>query len=329
MTRGIAVIVPAGTKGADAAYPPDPSTWDFEWCGRYVSTPDSNSKNLTEAEITRVAVADKGLAYFVEQAEGTPVNSTLDDDKALAKQAVKLANRFGLPKLCPFWYAVDTSPFGHFDVIAESFRVYRDLSDGWPVAAYVGSQCGEYLVDLGLIDYFHIPSAASWSETSDPQNGTTVVFGYRDKGGRVHNMYISPLASLRQYPSEPFAGSRIDRNDTLLPTPMWFPGRDEAPPVPPHEDPQEEPVTDTEIAKIIAGVSADTRAQINGFLGGDPGHAREGEYFNNLRALLGIGAPPATLVSAIVAALPAGGAGGLTEQQVTNAVLSALRKGTG
>lgn len=236
MTRGSAVLVPPGSRGADAAFPPAAAVWTGDgivWMGRYVSTPDGNPKNLTEGEIDAVAAADGGLAYFVEQAEGTPTNSTLEDDRTLARQAAKLAKRWGLPKQCPFWYAVDTSPFGHMPQLIDSFGVYRDESDGWPVGAYIGSQGGEQLMDLGLIDYFHIPSAASWSETSAPQNGTTVVFGYRDNGGRVHNMYISPLASVRQHASIPYFGTRIDPNDTLLATPMWFPGRE---PVDPPED---------------------------------------------------------------------------------------------
>lgn len=246
MSRGSCVFVPPGTPGADAAFPPAARVWtvDKVWMGRYVSTPDGNSKNLTAGEIDAIAEADGGIAYFVEQAEGTPINSTVEDDKALARQAVKLAKRFGLPIECPFWYAVDTNPTGHMPAIIESFQVYRDLSEGWPVGAYIGSHGGEELLDLGLIDYFHIPSAASWSETSEPINGTTVVFGYRDGSGRVHNMYISPRASLRQHPSIPYAGTRIDPNDTLLATPMWFPGREPL-------DPQEDDMTPEEHQMLV------------------------------------------------------------------------------
>ncbi len=292
MTRGAAVLVQPGTPGADAAYPPAPSVWvpRFKWMGRYVSIPDNNPKNLTVGEIDAIAAVDGGIAYFVEQSESTVLGGDAGN-RALARQAVKLANRFGLPAGCPFWYAVDVNPVGRFDVIARSFEVYNEETpDQWPVAGYVGSACGDFLLDRGLISYMHLPGATSWW------------------GG-----YRSSNAHLRQYPSEPFGGTRIDRNDTLRPTPMWYPGRD-------HLDPEEE-----------VDMLPDERQWLNDlytamFKHGRPdtpnGSSVEESVYASHRALINL--TPDAIAAAVVRALPPAQTGGLTSQQVTDACLVAL-----
>lgn len=222
MARGSTVLVPPGSKVIiDAAYPPPTSSWGIAGCGRYSSTNPNNPKNLKDSEVDDAERHDKGLLFFVEQAEQTPVNSTLEDDKALARAAVAQATRQGLPHDSPMWYAVDTSPFGFFDTIANSFEVYRDISGGWPTACYGGSQLIEYLMERGLITYGHIPAALSWSVTSAPENGTTV---FKIPGSSLR-WYRTPAAHMRQYPSTTYQGAGVDFNDALQDVPAWFPGR--------------------------------------------------------------------------------------------------------
>lgn len=299
---GSTVMLAPDMNGADAAFPPAPSTWiqRFPWMGRYVSSPDSNPKNLKQAEVDAIAAVDGGIAYFVEQSESTVLGGDAGN-RALARQAVKLADRFGLPAGCPFWYAVDVAPNGRYDVIARSFEVYNEETpDHWPVAGYVGSRCGDFLLERGLIQYMHLPGATSWWE------------GYR-----------SPNAHLRQYPSEPYAGTRIDRNDVLLPTPMWFPGREAA-------EPKENDMTPDECRAIVDPQFAAIWEVLTKPPAGTDPPLPSMQWSTFLTwDTVAKGQLAKQIAAAVVAALPpSSGGGGITEAQMVQAVLTALRRGT-
>jgi hypothetical protein len=234
---GTRLIQPGLRRVADAAFPnssfPAQLVADgFTGFATYLSSPTSNGKNWSPTRIAWFRDSGLGLIMFCEQNETIVLGGYSAANVQLARQCEAMADAFGYPKDCPMWYAVDISPFGHENEIVEAFRAYKDNSSR-PLGAYAGSQMIDRLMAEGLIEYGHIPSAASWSETSAPQNGTTVVFGYRDNSGRVHNMYITPNAHMRQHPSEPYSGSRIDANDVLKAFPAWFPAEPDNPTPPP------------------------------------------------------------------------------------------------
>lgn len=219
-----------GAKVADAAFPNAnfPAQMAAEgieaFCG-YLSSPTDNGKNWDAERLEWFKTAGCGL--FCEQYETIVLEGYSANNLKLGRQCQVMADALGAPDDAPLWFAVDTSPFGHFDAIAASFQAYKDTNRR-PIYAYCGSQCGEFLMDEGLIEGFHVPSAVSWSATSDSLNGTTV-FAYNNGRNR---WYLSPLANMLQHNSVDFAGSRIDPNEVLRPTPFWFPGE-----TPPHPQP--------------------------------------------------------------------------------------------
>lgn len=221
-----------GAKVADAAFPNAnfPAALEAEgyeaFCG-YLSSPTSNGKNWNAQRLGWFW--NMGCGMFCEQYETIVLEGYSANNLKLGRQCEAMADSFGVPDNVPMWFAVDTSPFGHFSEIAASFQAYNDTNRR-PIYAYCGSQCGEFLMDEGLIEGFHVPSAVSWSATSEPYNGTTV-FTYNNGKNR---WYLSPLANMRQFNSIDFAGSRIDPNVVLRPTPFWFPSEHD--PIEPEED---------------------------------------------------------------------------------------------
>jgi hypothetical protein len=222
-----------GAKVADAAFPNAnfPAQLAAEgyeaFCG-YLSSPTSNGKNWTAQRLAWFV--DFGCGMFCEQYETIVLTGYSAANLALGRQCQAMADSFGVPDDAPMWFAVDTSPFGHFSEIAASFQAYKDTNRR-PLGAYAGSQCIDFLMDEGLIEYGHVPSAVSWSGTSAPADGVTV-FTYN--GGK-NRYYLTPNAHMRQHNSIEFAGSRIDPNDVLRPTPFWFQG-EVVPPIEPEED---------------------------------------------------------------------------------------------
>ncbi len=222
-----------GAQVADAAFPnssfPDALVASgYEgFCG-YLSSPTGNPKNWSKLRLSWFKGSGLGLGLFCEQFETIVFQGYSPANLALGRQCEAMADAFGAPDDAPLWYAVDTSPFGHFTEIAASFEAYNDTTRR-PVYAYCGSQCGEFLMDEGLVQGFHVPSAYSWSATQEPYNGTTVFF----YNGTRNRWYLSPLANMLQHPSIDFFGSRIDANDVLRETPFWFPDEADPPPPPP------------------------------------------------------------------------------------------------
>src|SRR5678815_5179846 len=118
---------------------------------------------------------DHGLLWFAEQAETTPINSTLDDDIRLAEQSAQMAEDYGLPPGGPHMFAVDTIGRAYMDQIRAAFVTYRQrVPDKWPLWAYADSFTIDQLISDGLIESGHIPAALSWSSTNQPVDNITV-----------------------------------------------------------------------------------------------------------------------------------------------------------
>lgn len=222
---------PGLRKVADAAFPsaqmPVQLVSDgFEVLCGYLSSPTNNGKNWTSQRIEACTQAGLGVGMFCEQFETIVLQGYSQANQAFGDQCERMANSFGYPDDCYMWYAVDTSPFGYEQQIVDSFRAYADTNHR-PLGCYGGSQIIERLLSEGLIVAGHIPSAVAWSGTSRPYNGVDV-FKYFVNGVE-HHWYKTPLASMFQHNSEAYAGSRIDANDVLLPTPFWFPGEPDNP----------------------------------------------------------------------------------------------------
>lgn len=218
-------INPGSRVVADAAFPPAPGALvdaGYQALASYLSTPTTQSKNWSPRELVAAKRAGLGIIMFVEQAESTILTGYSPQNIALGRQGQTMADNFGVPDDNPLWMAVDINAAGQFDKVFGAFTAYRETISR-PLGVYGGSQIIEALLDAGLADYGHIAAALSWSITGAPVNGETVFF-FQTGPGRGFNYYLTPRASMRQYPSEPFAGSRIDPNDVNLAIPVWRPG---------------------------------------------------------------------------------------------------------
>lgn len=223
MSRGSLVDVPVGTWLCDAAFPPAGWWEDFPGCGRYYSIPTSNPKNLTNAEIEQAIANDAGFMLFVEQSETTPTTGSRDANIRLADQGTAMALDHGAPPGTPLMFAVDTEARPYMDNVRANFVLYRErVPAEFPLWAYIGSDGIDQLIEDGTIDGGHIPAALSWSSTSRPVDNVEV---FRHPQG--FNYYLTPAASMLQYPSQSYRGGRIDRNRAIgrRPVPVWYPGR--------------------------------------------------------------------------------------------------------
>lgn len=220
-----------GAKVADAAFPNASFPAQLEADGYegfccYLSSPTTNGKNWNAQRLEWFK--HFGCGMFCEQYETIVFTGYSAANLTLGRQCEAMANSFGVPLEAPMWFAVDTSPFGHFNEIAASFQAYQDTNRR-PLAVYGGSQLIDFLIDEGLVKYGHVPAALSWSATNASLDGVTV-FSYN--GGRSR-WYLTPHANMLQHPSIAYAGSRIDPNDVLRDTPFWVPAAEDKDPVPP------------------------------------------------------------------------------------------------
>lgn len=323
MSRGSLVHVPVGTWLADAASPPGGWWEDFPGMGRYYSIPTSNWKNLTDAEIAARAQADDaGFMLFVEQSETTPTTGSRAANIALADQGTAMALDHGAPPGTPLMFAVDTEARPYMDNVRANFVLYRQrVPNEFPLWAYAGSHVIDQLIEDGTIDGGHIPAALSWSSTSQPVDNDTV---FRHPQG--FNYYITPAASMLQYPSEPYRGGRIDRNRAIgsRPVPVWYPGRS--------LDPQEDDMTpeqDQRLANCEQFIGEIWKVLTVPVAEIPNDHGMQWNLITLLDNIVFKDHVVNRIADAVVAKLPAGPANGLTEAQVTEAVKLALRQGTG
>ena len=232
---GVEWLQPGMRIVADAAFPPSPQSLldaGYQALASYLSTPVTQGKNWSPLELVGCRQAGLSMIMFAEQSEQTVLTGYSDANLLLGRTAQGMADSFGYPDECPIWFAVDLNAGGQFDKVFGAFRAYRETNHR-PLGCYGGSQIIEALMDEGLCDYGHIAAAVSWSVTGAPVDNETVFFfrtGTNPNGTpKGFNYYLTPRAHMRQYPSEAFAGTRIDPNDVDQSIPVWKVGATSSP----------------------------------------------------------------------------------------------------
>lgn len=183
-----------------------------------------------------------------------------------ANKAIVEAKKLGFDGDCPLPFSAADQHFA--DLRGAGLDYHRALVDVLTPIGWVGGAYGfKEMLELLAAQSWWPPDWPLWHWGGDGKTHYSWAWVKQGPGGSYWNETI---------------GRQVDHN--LLLKPMKFWSGDGPDPL----DPQEEDMalTDAELARIVSAVSADTRAQINGFLGGDPAHAREGEFSNNLRAII-------------------------------------------
>lgn len=205
--------------------------------------------------------------------------------KLAAQTALAQAKALGFQGEAPLPFSAADEGFADSE-LAAGLAYHRALVDVFTPEGWVGGAYGlKKLMEL-------LPQQSWWPEDWPiwhwGGDGYTIydwAWAKQWYGRAPLSVYSPPK------PPKPNVGFTVDENTLLKPMKFWSGYGADKPPDPdpqPPLDPQEEPMTDAEVnlivSRVVTAVSADTRSQINGFLGGDPAHAREGEYSNNLKA---------------------------------------------
>lgn len=295
---------------ADAASPPRASALaeaGYKGICRYGSTPRNNFKNLRLDEMPGYMFFKLCLIANGEQSETTWQSGYSDANIRLAKATYDIFKEVGYPDWAPIPFSLDTDVRPGDQRAWGAFKAYKDTVPN-PLWCYGGSQIIEWLAAEGLVVGGWVASALWWSRTPDPVDNVNV-FQYK-AGLTRFNYYITPLANFRQYNSINFDGTRIDPNDALRDTAVWYPGDDKVdPPHPVHQE-EDMPIYRYSPEGYVAEISMGHKVWVSGdyFYGVVQGQLQG----SGVPSPLGIYAQPASLeqISAIADYVPGGGGTG-------------------
>jgi hypothetical protein len=326
-TIGSVGMIPADTKGYDAAFPPSPAACAGDG-GRfmmryYAPVLATNAKNMKPGEPMQWAQAGIAVGINGEWSAATMLGGT-SSNTTLGKAVRQGCDRDGVPDTVPIWWSMDTQcDPPQYDASRFAWDAYRATNPNNPFGVYGGSQYCEWCVQEGYADLIWMANAPYWSRVigsrdGEADNETTFRFPHDTNQPFQFNYYVSPLTNVRQIGGKTIDGAAVDINTALLDTPFWFPGQD----LPPSEDDLTGPEHDALmtiqdfVGHIFNGLflpvegTSDPAMQWCSILTYDR-LAKDDRYVNQIAA-------------AVVAALPPGQSGGNTQKELVDAFILAM-----